>query len=58
MPKIKTLYDNKSSAVIKLNNLNLKGLTRVDSSDIIETDRFTFNKGGQKDSSGKKTSGA
>jgi hypothetical protein len=42
MPKIKnmTLNKNKSTTVIKLSNLNIKGLTRVDSSDIIETDRF------------------
>ena len=42
MPKIKnmTLNDNKSQQVIKLNNLNLKALTRVDSSEIIDTDRF------------------
>lgn len=48
MPKIKNmnLNENKSSTVIKLNNLNLKALNRVDSADIIETDRFAFGKGG------------
>jgi len=47
MPKIKNmnLNEKKSSATIKLNNLNVKGLTRVDSSDIIETDRFAFGQG-------------
>ena len=56
MPKIKNmiLTETKSSGVIRLNNLNMKGLTRVDSSDIIETDRFAFGQGG---SSGKKAVG-
>lgn len=55
MPKIKNmnLNENKSSSVIKLNNLNLKALNRVDSADIIETDRFAFGKGGQNGSNGK-----
>ena len=47
-----TLNENKSSTVIRLNNLNVKGMTRVDSSDIIETDRFAFGNNG---SGGKKT---
>ena len=57
MPKIKnmTLNENKSNQVIKLNNLNMKALTRVDSSEIIETDRFAF--GNQNSSGGKKTGG-
>ena len=46
MPKIKNMNLNeKSTASIKLNNLNIKGMTRVDSSDIIETDRFAFGNG-------------
>jgi len=55
MPKIKnmTLNENKSSQVIKLNNLNIKALTRVDSSEIIDTDRFAF--GNQNASGSKKT---
>jgi hypothetical protein len=60
MPKIKnmTLNENKSSQVIKLNNLNLKALNRIDSADIIETDRFAFgNSVAQNGSSGKKNIG-